>query len=400
MFHQKKILLCVTGSIAAYKTPQLVRLLVKAGAEVQVLATEAALAFATPLSLATVSKRPVYSQYFEAKTGAWHNHVELALWADLLLIAPASANTLGKMANGICDNLVLAAYFSAKCPVFFAPAMDLDMYQHPATKKNIATLQEYGNLLIPAEVGELASGLSGEGRMAEPEHIVAAVAQFFEKKQPLKGINVMVSAGATHEAIDPVRFIGNHSSGKMGIEIALALANAGANVQLVAGITQLKPQHPNIVRTDVRSAAEMYAACTQIFPQCSVGVMCAAVADYAPTVAHDQKIKKSEPSLTIELTKTKDILKALGVQKTENQLLVGFALETENGIANAQKKLIEKNLDAIVLNTMQDAGAGFAHDTNKITILDKYTKPQTFELKTKSAVAQDILHKILTLLNK
>jgi phosphopantothenoylcysteine decarboxylase/phosphopantothenate--cysteine ligase len=400
----KKIILGVSGSIAAYKTPALVRLLTAAGAEVQVIATAAALHFATPLSLATVSHRPVLSSYFDEKSGTWHNHVALGLWADALVIAPASANTIGKMANGICDNLLLATYLSARCPTFFAPAMDLDMYAHPSTLRNISTLQTYKNILIPAEIGELASGLHGQGRMAQPEHIVATLQQYFantpQNAQAFAGKTIMVSAGSTHEPIDPVRYIGNHSTGKMGFEIANALAAQGATVHLVAGITHLHTHHPHIHRTNATTAHDMYNACTQLWAQCDIAIMCAAVADYTPAHTSTQKIKKNDNDLSLALIKTKDILKQLGATKMPHQTLIGFALETQNEIENARKKLQIKNLDAIVLNSMQDPGAGFKHDTNKITILDKHNNIQYFELKPKAEVATDILNKILDLIQQ
>ncbi|MES2837724.1 MAG: bifunctional phosphopantothenoylcysteine decarboxylase/phosphopantothenate--cysteine ligase CoaBC [Bacteroidota bacterium] len=399
MLQNKNIVLGVTGSIAAYKTAHLTRLLTKAGANVKIIMTPASLSFITPLTLSTVSKNPVYSTYSNNETGEWNNHVELALWADVMLIAPASANTIAKMANGLCDNLLLATYLSAKCPVIVAPAMDLDMYIHPSSVANRNKLLEFGNYIIEAESGELASGLVGQGRMAEPENIVDYLTNFFKKKTSLANKKVLVTAGPTYEAIDPVRFIGNHSSGKMGFAIALELAENGAEVVLVTGPTHQKIEHKNIQVIKVTSAQQMLQACENQFDSCSVAVMSAAVADYAPVTIAEQKIKKNDATFTIELKKTTDILAQLGAQKKANQILVGFALETENELANAQKKLEKKNLDFIVLNSLNDAGAGFSADTNKITIIDKHNKTEVFELKSKQQVAQDIVAKIKSLLN-
>lgn len=399
MLSNKKILIGVTGSIAAYKISPLVRLLVKANAQVRVIMTPSATQFVTPLTLATLSKNEVLVEYTNAAKTNWTNHVELGAWANVLLIAPCSANTLSKMATGGCDNLLLATYLSAKCPVLFAPAMDLDMYAHPSTINNIAMLQKYGNMLIPATSGELASGLVGEGRMAEPETIVQFITQFFSSVSPsvLNNKNILITAGPTYEAIDPVRFIGNHSSGKMGFALAESLANAGAKVQLISGPTHLQISHPNITLTNVVSSDDMYAVATQLYPTCDVAICAAAVADYKPSIAATEKIKKETSDITnINLTQTHDILKWMGEHKTAQQLLVGFALETNNEEANAIKKIERKNLDFIVLNSLQNAGAGFKHDTNQITIINKHNKVFNFELKTKQQVANDIVQHIET----
>lgn len=393
MLQNKKIVLGVCGSIAAYKAASLVRLLKKAEAEVKVVMTASASDFITPLTLSTLSKNPVYSNFIKNDAGEWNNHVELGLWADLLLIAPASANTIAKMAHGQCDNLLLATYLSAKCPVYVAPAMDLDMYKHPSTIANINTLKQYGNTIIDAEYGELASGLVGAGRMAEPESIINFLDSKIKKKA-LTGKKVLITAGPTYEAIDPVRFIGNHSSGKMGYALAEILADEGATVNLVSGPTNLSISHPNIQKISVTSAEEMYQASAELFKKMDIAVLAAAVADYKPDVVADQKIKKSDSNLNIQLTKTKDIAAELGRLKQNGQLMVGFALETENEEANAQKKIQSKNFDFIVLNSLNDKGAGFGHDTNKITIIDKQNKIRKFELKSKKEVAQDIVDTI------
>lgn len=396
----KKILLGITGGIAAYKTTFLVRLLIKAGAEVKVILTESAGSFVTPLTLATLSKNPVLSDFVNEEDGSldWNNHVELGLWADLMIIAPATANTLSKMAQGTCDNLLLAAYLSAKCPVYFAPAMDLDMYKHPSTKKTFSTLQSYGNIMIPATSGELASGLEGEGRMEEPDRIVEFITQHLADAAPLVGKKVLITAGPTYEAIDPVRFIGNHSSGLMGLELAKVAASLGAEVVLVMGPSKFTVEHPGIKLIRVVSADEMYDTVHQYFQDSAVIIAAAAVADYKPKVAATQKIKKSEDALTIAMVKNKDILRSLGEQKS-NQYLVGFALETENEVENAQEKLRKKNLDAIVLNSLNDEGAGFGVSTNKITFIDKNLAIKPFEVKTKAAVAVDIWNEIIKNLN-
>ena len=388
----KKVLLGVSAGIAAYKTAHLVRQFIKAGAEVQVVQTPASKEFVTPLTLSTLSKKPVHSTFYneEDENAIWNNHVDLGLWADIMLIAPATANTLAKMTNGVCDNLLLATYLSAKCPVYFAPAMDLDMYQHPSTKTSIEKLTSFGNICIPATSGELASGLVGEGRLAEPEDIVAFIEKDIQSKLPLRGKKILITAGPTYEAIDPVRFIGNHSSGKMGFEIAKCAANLGAEVILVSGPSNQKITHSFIKRIDVVSAEEMYVACHNYFKDMDVAILSAAVADYKPANVANQKIKKKDTSLQIELAPTKDILASLGAIKNK-QLLVGFALETNNEEENAKGKIERKNLDLIVLNSLRDKGAGFATDTNKITIIDKDFKVQKFEMKSKAVVAQDIL---------
>jgi len=392
----KKILLGVSGGIAAYKTATLVRLFIKAGAHVQVIMTPASKDFVTPLTLSTLSKNPVHSSFFnqDDEDEVWNNHVELALWADFMLVAPATANTLSKMATGNCDNLLIATYLSAKCPVYFAPAMDLDMYKHPSTLSSFTALKQYGNIMIPAESGELASGLSGEGRMAEPENIVAFLEADLESKLPLKGKKILVTAGPTYEAIDPVRFIGNHSSGKMGFDIGNEAASLGAEVFLIAGPTHLKAKNSLIKVVDVVSAQEMYDACHLYFNEVDAAIAAAAVADYRPKFVADQKIKKTTEEFSIELEKTKDILSSLGAIK-KNQFLIGFALETENEIENAKLKIQKKNLDLIVLNSLQDKGAGFKKDTNKVTFIDKNFEIEPMELKSKESVAADILNKVI-----
>ena len=393
----KKILLGITAGIAAYKTAGLVRLFIKLGAEVKVIMTPASKDFITPLTLSTLSKNPVYSTFYnkeDEENELWNNHVDLGLWADYMLVAPATANTMSKMTNGTCDNLLLADYLSAKCPVYFAPAMDLDMYIHPSTKESLEKLKSFGNTIIPATSGELASGLVGEGRMAEPEDIVSFIEKDILSKLPLKGKKVLLTAGPTYEAIDPVRFIGNHSSGKMGFAIAKAAANLGAEVFLVSGPSHQKIQHSLVHRIDVISADEMYNAAHKYFKEVDIAILSAAVADYKPKNVATQKIKKTTSALEIELEPTKDILASLGEIK-ENQFLVGFALETNNELENAKGKLKRKNLDAIVLNSLQDKGAGFATDTNKITIIDKDLTEKSFELKSKVEVAKDIMNEIV-----
>jgi len=392
----KKILLGVSGGIAAYKTATLVRLFIKAGAHVQVIMTPASKDFITPLTLSTLSKNPVYSSFYDESEDneKWNSHVELGLWADLMLVAPATANTLSKMANGICDNLLIAIYLSSKCPVYFAPAMDLDMYIHPSTLESFSKLEQFGNTMIPAESGELASGLSGEGRMSEPEHIVAFLEADLESRLPLKGKKILITAGPTYEAIDPVRFIGNHSTGKMGFDIAQSAANLGASVILVAGPTHFKIVNSLVKVVPVVSAQEMYEACHQYYNDVDVAIAAAAVADYKPKNVAPNKIKKEADHFTIELEKTKDILASLGEIK-KNQFLIGFALETENEIENAKLKIQKKNLDLIVLNSLQDEGAGFGKPTNKITFIDSDFKVEPMELKSKEAVADDILNKVI-----
>ena len=392
----KKIILGVSGGIAAYKTAALVRLFIKAGAHIQVIMTPASKDFVTPLTLSTLSKNPVHSTFYneDDENAQWNNHVELGLWADIMVIAPATANTLSKMVNGNCDNLLIATYLSAKCPVYFAPAMDLDMYKHPSTIASFRTLQQFGNTIIPAESGELASGLSGEGRMAEPENIIAFLEADLSSKLPLKGKKILITAGPTYEAIDPVRFIGNHSSGKMGFDIANSAANLGAEVILITGPTHFKVKNDTINLVRVVSAQQMYTACHEFFNDVDVAIAAAAVADYRPKVVADQKIKKSDAAFTIELEKTKDILASLGEIK-QNQFLIGFALETENEIENAKLKIQKKNLDLIVLNSLQDEGAGFGKPTNKITFIDKNFNVEPMNLKSKEDVAIDILNKVI-----
>jgi len=397
MLKDKNILLGVCGSIAAYKSAFLVRLLVKSGANVKVVLTTDGANFITPLTLATLSKNPVYTQYFEEETGVWSNHVELGLWADLMIIAPISANTLAKLATGICDNLLTAVYLSAKCPVYVAPAMDLDMWKHETTQHNIKRITSFGNTVIAPASGELASGLYGEGRMAEPEEIVSFLNHAILKAMPLYGKTAMVTAGPTYEAIDPVRFIGNHSSGKMGFAIADALARLGAEVTLIAGPTAQKATQP-LKRIDVVSAADMFNACSEHFPQSDITVMCAAVADYKPKTVAEQKIKKKDSDLNLALEKTVDILANLGKNKANGQVLVGFALETNDEENYAKGKLEKKNLDLVVLNSLNDKGAGFKSDTNKITIFNKALEKTTFEMKSKTEVAKDICEAILKII--
>nr|WP_319399316.1 bifunctional phosphopantothenoylcysteine decarboxylase/phosphopantothenate--cysteine ligase CoaBC [uncultured Carboxylicivirga sp.] len=400
MLKGKKFILGISGGIAAYKCAQLTRLLVKEGAEVQVLMTKMAKEFITPLTMATLSKRPILVEFYNPENGDWNSHVDTGLWADAMIVAPATANTMGKMANGIADNLLITTYLSARCPVFVAPTMDLDMYQHPSTKRNMQALKSYGNILIEPGSGELASGLVGKGRMAEPEEIVEQLKAFFKKKvsDKLVGKKVMVTAGPTHEMIDPVRFIGNYSSGKMGFAIAEELAERGAEVTLISGPSNQKHHNSNISRVDVISAADMYQASEKAFFDSDIAIMAAAVADYTPAVKADQKMKRKADELTIELKATVDIAKALGAIKNDNQVMVGFALETNNAEQNAQKKLSSKNLDMIVLNSLEDSGAGFNVDTNKITIIDKQNNKKDFSLKSKAEVASDIIDELERLL--
>lgn len=400
MLSGKNILLGITGGIAAYKTTFLVRLLIKAGANVKVILTDSASSFVSPLTLATLSKNPVLSSFVneEEESVSWNNHVELGLWADYMLIAPATANTLSKMANGTCDNLLLATYLSAKCPVLFAPAMDLDMYKHPSSLASFKKLQSYGNIMIPATSGELASGLHGEGRMTEPEDILAFLKEYIFSGLPLKGKKVLITAGPTYEAIDPVRFIGNHSSGLMGFELARAAANKGAEVVLVSGPSALNIDNENIKLFRVVSADQMYDTVHTHYGQMDIAICAAAVSDYRPKLVADQKIKKKEENLTLELVKNKDILLSLGEQK-KHQFLVGFALETENELENAKGKLAKKHLDAIILNSLNDTGAGFGKATNKISFIDKNLSIKTFELKTKAEVALDIMNEIINRLH-
>lgn len=400
MLKGKHIVVGVTGSIAAYKTASLVRLLVKEEAEVKVVMTPLAKAFITPLTLATLSKNPIMVDFYDPENGDWNSHVAMGLWADLYLIAPATANTIGKMAAGIADNLLLTTYLSAKCPVMVAPAMDLDMYRHPATKKNMETLRGYGNLIIEPEEGELASGLSGKGRMAEPEAIVEEIRGFFAKAGELKGKKVLVTAGPTYEQIDPVRFIGNYSTGKMGFALAEELAGRGAEVTLIAGPVSLKTKGGAIRRLDVVSAAKMFEAVMCEAPGHDIVISCAAVADFTPKEMSDVKLKRGEESLCIELVPTPDIAAELGKRKKEGQLLVGFALETNDETCNALSKLKKKNLDLIVLNSLRDEGAGFGVDTNKVTLIDRNEKAEVLDLKLKSEVAADIVDRIVEMVEK
>lgn len=403
MLKGKKIILGVTGSIAAYKAAYLTRLLVKEGAEVKILMTELARQFITPLTLATLSKNPVLTEFFNSDNGDWNNHVDLGTWADVYVIAPATANTIGKMASGICDNLLLTTYLSVRCPVFIAPAMDLDMFKHPATQKNLHILAERNHQIIEPATGELASGLEGKGRMEEPEMILKALRNYFEKPSAekkkselsLKGKKILVTAGPTHEAIDPVRFIGNYSSGKMGYALAEVFTAAGADVSLVSGPTALKVPENIYDFIPVTTSDEMYQVCSKIFPSTDIAVFSAAVADYKPESIADEKIKSIVPKQSLQLVKTVDIAQELGKQKNTNQIIIGFALETEQETDHATDKLKRKNMDMIVLNSLKDEGAGFGHDTNKVTIIDKDNKIRNFGLKSKREVALDILHLLL-----
>lgn len=398
MLQGKKIILGVTGSIAAYKAAILTRLLIKAEAEVKVILTTSASEFISPITLATLSKNPVLQHFVRNEEGVWNNHVELGLWADVLLIAPASANTLGKMSHGICDNLLTAVYLSARCPVFIAPAMDLDMHAHPSTITNLALLKQYGNHIIEAEEGELASGLSGMGRMAEPEHVLDNLVDFFNKKQQFIGKKVLITAGPTHEALDPVRYIGNHSTGKMGFLVAETFANQGADVTLVSGPSHCHLKNLKINLVQVKSAQEMYEACEKHFAGADISILAAAVADYRPKQVAAKKIKKSDPEFQLELVKTIDIAATLGQKKKSGQWVVGFALETDHEQENAFKKLQAKNLDLIVLNSLNDKGAGFGHDTNQVTFIDKHNNIQKNKLKDKQAVAADLANIIARLM--
>jgi len=397
MLKGKKVLLGVTASIAAYKTAELVRLFKKAEASVRVIQTEASLDFIASLTLATLSENPVLTKMVDPDSGEWSNHVELGLWADMMVIAPLTANTMAKMKIGECDNLLLATYLSAKCPVYFAPAMDLDMYKHPSTKANISTLQEYGNILIPSGFGELASGLVGEGRMAEPSEIIDSITAELNKDLPLTNKKVLITAGPTHESIDPVRFIANRSSGKMGIALAIEAADNGALVNLILGPTHLECKHANVTVYKVVTASQMHEQVNTHFPTTDIGIFAAAVADYKPDFVSENKIKKSDTNLNISLEKTVDILAEMGNKKNDKQFVVGFALETDNEVENAKDKLKRKNLDLIVLNSLNNKGAGFQHNTNKITIIDKANNISNFELKDKSEVAKDIFDKIIEL---
>ena len=394
----KKIILGVTGSIAAYKAAVLLRLLVKEGAEVQVVITPAGKEFITPVTLSALSGKPVISEFFAQGAGSWNSHVDLGLWADAMIVAPATASTIGKMATGVADNMLITTYLSAKCPVFVAPAMDLDMFAHPTTQQNLRTLKAFGNIIIEPATGELASGLSGKGRMEEPEIIVEELISFFDSKLQLNGRKFLVTAGPTREKIDAVRFISNYSSGKMGYAIAEELASRGAKVVLVSGPVNIKSVNGNIQRILVESAEEMYDQCISVFSECDGAVMNAAVADFTPEKPESKKVKKEKNDWELKLVSTKDIALELGKVKTPAQVLIGFALETDNELANAAKKLEQKNLDFIVLNSLNDTGAGFQTDTNKITILGKDNIPLFFELKNKAEVASDIVDKIVSIL--
>ncbi|MCI6727889.1 MAG: bifunctional phosphopantothenoylcysteine decarboxylase/phosphopantothenate--cysteine ligase CoaBC [Bacteroidales bacterium] len=393
----KHIVLGITGSIAAYKACTLIRLLIKAGAEVQVVITPAGKEFITPLTLSTLTGKPVVSEFFDRRDGSWHSHVDLGQWADLMLVAPASASTIAKMAHGVADNMLITTYLSMKAPVMLAPAMDLDMYAHPATQANLDILRGYGNIVIEAASGELASHLVGKGRMEEPETILRHVIHKLATTNELAGRRILITAGPTYERLDPVRYIGNFSTGKMGLALAEACALRGAEVQLVAGPVQLATFHPNIHRTNVESAQQMYEAATQLFPTCEAAILCAAVADFTPVSCADEKIKRKGP-ISLALEPTHDIAAALGQMKTASQRLVGFALETQNEMGNAREKLTRKNLDLIVLNTLRDEGAGFGHDTNKVTILTPNGQ-QAFPLKSKAEVAHDIISSLCDILD-
>ena len=400
MLKKKKVLLGVTASIAAYKATYIVRLLKKLGASVRVIQTEASLDFVTPLVLSTLSENSVIIDVIDKDTKEWNSHVELGLWADYIIFAPLTAKSMSKMVEGNCDNQLIASYLSAKCPVYFAPAMDLDMYQHPSTQNNIKKLQEYGNVLIPAQYGELASGLVGEGRMAEPEDIINFILNDINKEKELFGKSCLVTAGPTHENIDPVRYIGNRSSGKMGSAIAEELAEKGATVTLVMGPSSIKSNHPNVNQINVTTADEMYEVVSQHFSESDISVFSAAVSDYKPKVVYKEKVKKLDDNWTVELEKNKDILMEMSLSKRENQFVVGFALETENEQENAINKLKKKKLDLIILNSTKDSGATFGFDTNKITIIEKDLKVREFDLKNKSEVAKDIVSAIIKKLNK
>ena len=397
MLQGKKIVLGITGSIAAYKACHLIRGLIKQGAEVQVVITPSGKEFITPLTLSTLTGKPVVSEFFDRRDGSWHSHVQLGLWADAMVIAPASASTIGKMANGVADNMLITTYLSMKAPVFVAPAMDLDMYAHPSTQKNLETLRSYGNHIIEPGTGFLASKLEGKGRMEEPEKIIEVLDHFFTQKADLQGKKVLITAGPTYEKLDPVRFIGNYSSGKMGIALAEECAERGAQVELVCGPVSIEPNHPNIKRTDVESAEQMYQAATELFPHTDAAILCAAVADFTPATVADNKIKREGNKLILELTPTKDIAQALGKMKNQNQVMVGFALETNDEENHAKEKLQKKNLDFIVLNSLRDDGAGFQHNTNKVTLIDKDCETP-FPLKSKKEVAKDIVNKLVSII--
>ncbi len=393
----KNIILGITGSIAAYKAAILLRLLIKEGADVQVVITESGKEFITPVTLSALSGKPVISEFFGANDGTWNSHVDLGLWADLMLISPTTATTLGKMANGIADNMLVTTYLSAKCPVFIAPAMDLDMFVHPSTQKNISTLKEFGNIIIEPAEGELASGLHGKGRMEEPEKILEVLINHFNSKKKLQNKTFLVTAGPTFEKIDPVRFIGNYSSGKMGYALAEELANNGAEVILISGPVSVSTENRGIKVILVESAAEMYVESISNFTECDGAILCAAVSDFTPVYAENKKTKRGKENWNLELRPTKDIAQSLGEIKKDHQILVGFALETNDELRNAKSKLKKKNLDFIVLNSLNDKSAGFQFDTNKITILDKGNNQQLFELKSKKEVAVDIIQKVILL---
>ncbi len=398
MLKGKHIILGISGGIAAYKSAYLLRLLVKAGAEVQVVMTPAAKEFITPVTMSALSGKPVVSEFFTANTGEWHSHVDLGLWADAMIIAPATASTIAKMANGVADNMLITTYLSAKAPVFIAPAMDLDMFAHPSTTRNLELLRSYGNHIIEPASGELASHLVGKGRMEEPEVIASVLDRFFDRGMSLAGKHIMITAGPTYEKIDPVRFIGNYSSGKMGYAIAEEAASRGADVTIVSGPVALKAVNPRIKVVDVESAREMLEACERIFPSCDTAIMCAAVADYAPAHPADRKIKREHDDLpVIELVKNSDISATLGAMKKPGQRLVGFALETDNEMSNALHKLKAKNLDMIVMNSLRDKGAGFRTDTNKVTIYKLDGGELHFDMKPKREVASDIIDTLLSL---
>lgn len=397
MIKGKKIVLGITGSIAAYKAAMLARALIKKGAEVQIVITPAGKEFITPLTLSTITSKPVISEFFARRDGTWHSHVDLGLWADAMVIAPATASTIGKMANGIADNMLITTYLSMKAPVFVAPAMDLDMYAHPSTQKNLDTLRSYGNVIIEPAEGELASHLVGKGRMEEPEKIVEVLENFFTEGMDLKGKKIMITAGPTYEKIDPVRFIGNYSSGKMGYALAECCAERGAEVILVSGPVSITEKHPNIRKISVESAEEMYQAAVREFTGSDAAILCAAVADFTPESQSEQKIKREKEDLVLRLKPTHDIAAALGKLKKENQIMVGFALETNDEVEHAKDKLERKNLDFIVLNSLNDKGAGFRHDTNKITIIDKNSVTE-FPLKDKKEVAADIINHLAEIL--
>jgi phosphopantothenoylcysteine decarboxylase/phosphopantothenate--cysteine ligase len=392
----KKIILGITGSIAACKATYLIRALVKKGAEVQVVITPAGKEFITPLTLATLSLHPVISEFFSNRDGTWNSHVDLGLWADAMLIAPASASTIGKMANGVADNILVTTYLSCKAPVFIAPAMDLDMYAHPTTQRNLDTLRSYGNHIIEPDIGFLASGLEGKGRMSEPDDIVALLHDFFISRNDLQKKKILITAGPTYEKIDPVRFIGNYSSGKMGFALAEASAARGGEVFLISGPVALKTGHPSIKRTDVESADEMYEEAVRLFPSCDVAILCAAVADYRPERQAPEKIKREQRDvLTLSLVRNRDIAATLGREKKGHQLLVGFALETKDEITQAKDKLQRKNLDVIVLNSLNEPGAGFGYDTNQVTLINKHGSETHVPLKSKTEIAEEVINYLI-----